>query len=103
MPWISLDDEVALLIAALDGDDWRGPFNASAPSPVTNAEFSKALGRALHRPAIAPVPAFAIRLLYGEMASIVTAGVRMLPAAATARGYAFTHPSLDEALRDAVG
>lgn len=103
MPWISSSDEVALLIAALDGDDWRGPFNASAPSPVTNAEFSKALGRALRRPAVAPVPAFAIRLLYGEMASIVTSGVRMLPEAAIAHGFAFTHPSLDEALRDAIG
>ena len=103
MPWISLDDEVGLLIAALDGDDWSGPFNACAPAPVTNGEFSKALGRALHRPAIAPVPAFAIRLLYGEMASIVTSGVRMLPAAATAHGFTFRHPSLDEALRDAVG
>jgi len=103
MPWISSSDEIGLLIAALDGDDWSGPFNASAPSPVTNAEFSKALGRALRRPAIAPVPAFAIRLLYGEMASIVTTGVRMLPEAATARGYRFKHPSLDEALCETVG
>lgn len=103
MPWISLDDEVGLLIAAIDGDDWTGPFNASAPDPATNAEFSKALGRALRRPAIAPVPAFAIRLLYGEMASIVTTGVRMLPAAALAHGYAFVHPRLEEALRSAIG
>lgn len=103
MPWIHLDDEVALLLAALDGDGWSGPINASAPSPATNAEFSKALGRALHRPAVAPVPGFAIRLLYGEMASIVTTGVRMIPARAEALGFAFAHPGLDEALRDTLG
>ena len=74
MPWIHLDDLVGIYLAALDGDDWSGPVNASAPEPVTNKEFSKALGRALHRPAFAPVPAFALRILYGEMAEIVTDG-----------------------------
>jgi uncharacterized protein (TIGR01777 family) len=102
MPWIHLDDEVGLLLAALDGDDWSGAINASAPNPVTNKDFSKALGRALHRPAVAPVPAFAIRALYGEMAQIVTSGVRMVPRRALELGYAFAHPDLDEALTAAL-
>ena len=102
MPWIHLDDEVGIMLAALDGKGWSGPVNACAPTPVTNREFSKALGRALHRPAFAPVPALAIKALYGEMASIVTTGVRMIPARATELGYAFAHPELDEALSSAL-
>ena len=61
MPWIHVDDVVGIYLAALDGDAWQGPINASAPEPVTNKAFSKALGRALHRPAFAPVPALAIQ------------------------------------------
>jgi hypothetical protein len=102
MPWIHLDDVVGIYVAALDDPAYAGPVNATAPEPVTNAEFSKALGRALHRPAIAPIPAFAIRALYGEMATIVTTGQRAVPRVAQAHGYAFAHPDLDEALRDAV-
>jgi uncharacterized protein (TIGR01777 family) len=102
MPWIHLDDVVGIYVAALDDPAWSGPVNATAPEPVTNAEFSKALGRALHRPAVAPVPAFAIRALYGEMATIVTTGQRAVPQAAQARGYRFSHADLDEALGDAV-
>jgi uncharacterized protein (TIGR01777 family) len=102
MPWIHVDDVVGIYLAALDGDAWQGPVNASAPTPVTNKAFSKALGRALHRPAIAPVPAFAIQTLYGEMAEIVTKGQRVVPKAALEHGYAFAHPDLDEALRSAL-
>jgi uncharacterized protein (TIGR01777 family) len=102
MPWIHLDDVVGIYLAALDDPGWSGAVNATAPEPVTNAEFSKALGRVLHRPAVAPVPAFAIRALYGEMATIVTTGQRAIPRAAQAHGYAFAHPHLDEALADAV-
>lgn len=102
MPWIHRDDEVGILVAALDGAAWSGPVNTCAPNPVTNKDFSKALGRALHRPAFAPVPALAIKALYGEMAQIVTTGVRMVPARATELGYAFAHPELDEALRSAL-
>jgi uncharacterized protein len=103
LPWIHLDDLVGIYLAALDGDEWSGPVNASAPEPVTNKEFSKALGRALHRPAFAPVPAFALRALYGEMAEIVTTGQRAIPKRATDLGYAFRHPDLDEALAAALG
>jgi uncharacterized protein len=102
LPWIHIDDLVGIYLAAVDNEDWTGPANAAAPEPVTNAEFSKALGRALHRPAIAPVPAFAIRLLYGDMAEIVTEGQRAIPARALQLGYTFAHPDLDEALADAL-
>jgi len=102
MPWIHVDDVVGIYLAAIDGDAWEGPVNASAPEPVTNAAFSKALGRALHRPAVAPVPGLAVRALYGEMAEIVTKGQRVVPRRAQELGYAFAHPDLDEALRSAL-
>jgi len=103
LPWIHLDDIVGIYLAALDGAGWAGPVNAAAPTPVTNAEFSRALGRALRRPAVLPVPALALRALYGEMAIIVTTGQRAVPARAQELGYTFRHPDLDEALRSAVG
>jgi uncharacterized protein (TIGR01777 family) len=102
LPWIHVDDVVGIYLAALDGDAWKGAINASAPTPVTNKTFSKALGRALHRPAIAPVPALAIRTLYGEMAEIVTKGQRVIPRRAQEHGYTFVHSDLDEALRAAL-
>lgn len=102
MSWIHVDDLVGLYLAALDGAEWSGPVNGCAPGPVTNAEFSKALGRALHRPALAPVPAIALRALYGEMAEIVTASQRMVPGRAAALGYSWEHGELDEALRAAL-
>jgi uncharacterized protein (TIGR01777 family) len=102
MPWIHADDVVGIYLAAID-NDWSGPVNASAPEPVTNKAFSKALGKALHRPAIAPIPGAAIRLLYGDMAEIVTKGQRVIPRRTLELGYTFQHPDLDEALRAAVG
>lgn len=103
MPWIHADDLVGIYLAALDGGErWSGAVNGSAPAPVTNAAFSKALGRALHRPAIAPIPRLAIKLLYGEMETIVTSGQRAVPAKPLELGYAYAHPQLDEALRAAL-
>jgi uncharacterized protein len=104
MPWIHVDDLVGLYLAALDGagGDWSGPLNASAPNPATNRDFSKALGRALHRPAVAPVPRLALRALYGEMEQIVTTGQRAVPRRPLGLGYAYAHPELDEALRSAL-
>jgi uncharacterized protein (TIGR01777 family) len=102
LPWIHIDDLVGVYIAAIDDDAWSGPVNASAPEPVTNAVLSKALGRALHRPAFAPVPALAIRALYGDMAEIVTEGQRAVPKRPLELGYTFTHPDLDEALADVL-
>ncbi len=103
MPWIHVDDVVGIYLAALDQERWSGPINASAPEPATNRDFSRALGRALHRPAIAPVPALAIKALYGEMAEVVTQGQRAVPKRAQELGYSFAHPDLDEALRSALG
>ena len=102
LPWIHLEDVVGLYLAALDSTTFQGAVNASAPEPVTNKAFSKALGRALHRPALVPVPGLAIRALYGDMAQLVTEGVRMVPGRAPELGYAFVHPDLDEALEDAL-
>jgi uncharacterized protein len=102
LPWIHRDDEIGLILAAIDSPSFSGPINGCAPRPTTNREFSKALGRALRRPAFAPVPAFAIQLLYGEMSQIVTHGVRMVPGRADELGYEFRHIDLDEALRSAV-
>jgi uncharacterized protein (TIGR01777 family) len=103
MPWIHAEDIVGLYLAALDDPAWQGASNACAPEPVTNREFSRALGRALHRPAFAPVPGLAVRALYGDMAEIVTTGQRAVPMRALERGYAFRHTDLEQALRDAVG
>ena len=98
MPWIHLDDLVGIYVAAIDHDRFNGAINAAAPEPVTNKQFAKALGRALHRPAVAPVPAFTIKLMFGEMSQIVLDGVRMVPGRAAELGYEFRHPNLDEAL-----
>jgi uncharacterized protein (TIGR01777 family) len=102
MPWIHVEDVVGLYVTALDDERWHGAVNASAPEPVTNRQFSAALGRALHRPAVLPIPALALRALYGEMAEIVTEGQRAIPAAALSLGYAFRHTDLDQALRAAL-
>lgn len=103
VPWIHTDDVAGALVFALDTPEAWGPINLSAPEPVTNKELSKALGRVLKRPAVAPVPAFAVRLLYGEMAQIVTTGVRMVPARLQELGYEFRRPELEPALRAATG
>jgi NAD dependent epimerase/dehydratase family enzyme len=93
---------VGALIFSLDDPDVSGPVNVSAPEPVTNAELSKTLGRVLHRPAFAPVPALAVKALYGEMATVVTTGARMVPAKLLELGYEFKRPELEPALRAAV-
>lgn len=102
MPWIHVDDVVGIYLNAIDDPTWEGPVNATAPEPVTNKEFSRALGRALHRPAVAPIPSFAIQALYGDMAEIVTEGQRAIPRRTLELGYTFRHTDLDEALRSAT-
>lgn len=103
MSWIHIDDEVGLLLWALDNDRVSGIVNATAPNPVTNRELSKALGRALHRPAFMPIPKFAVSALRGgELADAVAGGARVLPRRALDLGYEFRHPELDEALRSAL-
>lgn len=98
MPWIHVDDVVGAYLFTLDNDAAAGPLNVSAPEPVTNREFSKTLGKVLKRPAFAPVPAAAIKTLYGEMSTIVVNGVRMVPARLEELGYGFRHRDLSEAL-----
>jgi uncharacterized protein (TIGR01777 family) len=102
LAWVHRDDIVGMQLAALDGAAWSGPVNATAPEPATNRDFSRALGRALGRPALAPVPGLAVRALYGDMAEMVTQGQRAVPARPLALGYRFRHPELDEALRAAL-
>ena len=102
LPWVHIDDVVGALLFALDTEAAAGPINVTAPAPVTNKEFSRALGRALHRPAFMPVPGFALRLLYGEMATIVTTGVRAEPRRLEELGYSFRRPSLGSALEAAL-
>jgi uncharacterized protein len=103
MSWVSLEDVVGLMIWALDTHEVWGIINATAPNPVTNREFSKALGKALHRPAFIPVPRFAVSALRGgELADAIAGGARVLPRRALDGGYEFRHPELDEALRSAL-
>jgi uncharacterized protein (TIGR01777 family) len=103
MSWIHLDDEIALILWALDNDQVSGVVNATAPNPVTNREFSKALGEALNRPAVFPVPKFAVAALRGrELADTVAGGARVLPRRAQDMGFEFRHPELDEALTSAL-
>src|SRR3712207_5885545 len=100
MPWIHVDDLVGIYVRALDDATWSGPVNATAPEPVTNKDFSRALGRALHRPAVAPIPGFAIRTLYGDMAEVITEGQRAVPKRTLELGYRFRYTDLDEALKN---
>jgi uncharacterized protein len=103
LPWVHVDDSAGAIAFCLRTEGASGPVNVSAPEPATNAEFSKALGRVLRRPAVLPVPGLALKLLYGEMAQVVTTGVRMVPARLQELRYEFRHPELDAALRDATG
>jgi len=94
---------VGALLFCLDTEAAAGPVNLTAPEPATNAYLSKALGKALHRPAVAPVPGLAVKALYGEMASIVTTGARVVPGRLQELGYVFREPDLEHALRAATG
>ena len=104
MSWISLDDEVGALHHLLMDQGARGIFNLTGPAPVMNAEFGHALGDVLHRPAILPVPGFALKALFGEMAqSTILDGQRVLPTRLQSAGFRFQHPTLDSALRFELG
>ena len=103
MPWIHLDDEIGLFLFALDNDQVSGVLNATAPEPVTNREFSKALGAALGRPAVMPVPKLALQARLGrEMAEAALYSQRVVPARALELGYSFRFPRVEDALNDAV-
>ncbi|MEX5720288.1 TIGR01777 family oxidoreductase [Geodermatophilus maliterrae] len=102
-PWVSLADEIGAIRFLLTADDVSGPVNLTGPEPVRNAEFVRDLARAVHRPAVFPVPAVAIRLALGEFGrSSVLGGQRAVPARLQAAGYRFTHPDLPSALHAAL-
>ncbi len=104
MSWVSPDDAIAALLFALENPSLAGPVNVSAPHPVTNAEFTHTLGRVLHRPALLPAPAFALRLALGEMADeALLASARVLPGKLIGAGFRFTHPRVEDALAAALG
>ncbi len=104
MSWICLEDAIGALHHALFTDALQGPVNLVSPHPVTNADFSKTLGAVLSRPAVMPVPAFALRVAFGEMADgTVLPSQRVLPTALQASGFAFVHPQLEQTLRFTLG
>jgi uncharacterized protein len=99
--WIHIEDEVEMLLWALDDDSVSGILNATSPNPATNRDFSKALGRALGRPAVTPVPGFVLDLKFGrEFGGVLRGGQRAVPRRALELGYEFSHPDLNEALKD---
>jgi uncharacterized protein (TIGR01777 family) len=100
--WIHREDVARLYLSALGDSQIEGALNVTAPHPVTNAQFARALGRALHRPTLLPIPPLSLRLLYGEMATLITTGARVVPARALVRGFEFRYPELPEALAAAL-
>jgi uncharacterized protein (TIGR01777 family) len=100
MSWIHLDDVVGLMMFAMRNKAVRGPLNATAPNPARNSELTTELGRVLHRPAILPVPAIAVRALFGEMADFILASQRVLPKVAESAGYRFRFTELRATLEN---
>lgn len=100
VPWVHLDDVARGLEFCAAREEMSGPVNLTAPQPVTNADFSRALGRALGRPTVLPVPGFGLRLLFGEMAQVITEGACVVPKRLLTLGFEFSQPSIDRALRD---
>lgn len=105
MSWISLDDEVGGIVHALEHPDVVGPMNLTAPTPVTNAEFTATLGRVLGRPTLLPTPLLPLRLRYGAelIQHLLLDSARVLPATLQRSGYAFEHQDLERALRHVIG
>jgi uncharacterized protein (TIGR01777 family) len=102
LAWIHRDDLIGMYMCAIDAPAFSGPINASAPTPVTNRDFSRALGRALHRPAVMPVPGAVAKLMVGEVANYAVTGVRMVPGRAGELGYEFLYPEIEGALADVL-
>ena len=101
LAWIHMDDEIGILLWALDHESVSGTINASSPNPATNKEFSKALGRALNRPAVMPVPGLVLDAKFGkEFGQVLRGGARVIPKRTEELGYEFKYPGLDEALGD---
>ena len=103
LPWVHIDDVVGAALFALDRETLRGAVNVTAPQPLRWRDFAAALGRALHRPAVIPVPGFALRLALGEGAAAVLSGQNAVPRALLDAGYTFRFDDVDAALRDVLG
>lgn len=102
-PWIHIADEVRAIRFLIETETAQGPFNLCAPNPLTNAEFGRVLGRVMGRPAVLPAPAFAIRLVFGEMATVVLDGQRVVPHRLQEMGFDFLFPEAEAALRNLLG
>jgi uncharacterized protein (TIGR01777 family) len=102
MSWIHIDDLMALIAFLMKESTVRGVFNATSPFPVTNREFTRALAEAVHRPAIFPVPAFVLKLMFGEMSQVLLASQRAIPDAAQRAGFVFQHPDVYATLAEVV-
>jgi len=100
MPWIHVDDLREAILYAATTESVRGPVNAAAPNPVRNADFTRELATSLHRPALFPAPAFALRIALGEFASVLLASQRVIPTAIESAGFQFRYPVLAEALKE---
>jgi uncharacterized protein (TIGR01777 family) len=99
MSWVDREDVLRAIDWAIDHPSVRGVYNITSPAPVINREFARALGRALHRPALMPIPAFVLRAVFGEMADeMLLSGQRVVPARATAEGFSFAYPTIDASL-----
>ncbi len=104
MPWIHIVDEIGAIRFLIENDSARGAFNASAPNPLTNADLARAIGRAMHRPSWFPVPAFIMKLIFGELAEVaLLSGQRVIPKRLQEAGYQFKFPDADAALKDLYG
>jgi NAD dependent epimerase/dehydratase family enzyme len=103
LSWIHADDTIGLLLFALEDERVRGPLNATASEPITNRDMAKTIGRVMGRPSWVPVPGFALKLMLGEMADMITTGQRALPKKAQELGYQFKHPTAGGAVRDILG
>jgi hypothetical protein len=102
MSWTSLDDVIAAIDFLVQHEDFEGPVNVVAPNPVTNAEFTRALGRSLHRPAIARVPGYVLRRVLGESADLLLGSCRVFPRRLESAGFRYRYPDIDSALRSAL-
>ena len=102
LSWIHIADEVGLILFLLESQAASGPFNLTAPNPVTMREMARTLGKVLHRPAVLPVPGFALKAALGEVADVLLTGQHVVPRCALEAGYSFQFPALDGALRDVL-
>jgi uncharacterized protein (TIGR01777 family) len=102
LSWIHPQDEINAIRFLIDHPEASGAFNLASPNPKTNRDFGKAIGRVLHRPALIPVPAFAIQLVFGEMSIVVLKGQRVVPQRLVEMGFQFSHPEIQEAVKDVI-